>query len=196
MNGKPKEAALSEGFLTRTVACGVLFFILWLQVPASLAQADSSLARLTESFAHPPDDCRIMMRWWWFGPAITKPEIQRELEQMKAAGIGGVEIATLYPLALDEPQSGFHEPPLSFRMSISRTFALQRRKPEGLECESTLPWEVVGLLAVPTFRLRRQRVKCGSRYEPFHPGAARWRSPALDFGRAIGRRISGSRFQG
>jgi hypothetical protein len=56
---------------------------------------------------HPPDDCRLMMRWWWFGPAVTKPEIQRELEQMKAAGIGGVEIATLYPLALDNPATGF-----------------------------------------------------------------------------------------
>lgn len=49
-----------------------------------------------------------MMRWWWFGPSATKPELERELEQMKAAGIGGVEIATLYPLALDDPQGGFH----------------------------------------------------------------------------------------
>ena len=54
---------------------------------------------------------RIMMRWWWFGPAVTEPEIQRELEQMKAAGIGGVEIATLYPLALDDPASGFRNLP-------------------------------------------------------------------------------------
>ena len=28
-----------------------------------------------------------MMRWWWFGPAVTKPELQRELEQMKAEGM-------------------------------------------------------------------------------------------------------------
>lgn len=52
-----------------------------------------------------------MMRWWWFGPAVTKPEIQRELEQMKAAGAGGVEIATLYPLALEDPQAGFRNLP-------------------------------------------------------------------------------------
>lgn len=51
------------------------------------------------------------MRWWWFGPAVTKPEIKLELEQMKAAGIGGVEIATLYPLALDDPQAGFRNLP-------------------------------------------------------------------------------------
>ena len=74
----------------------------------ALGQAGSNLAQLRESFAHPPDNARIMMRWWWFGPAATKDEIKRELEQMKAAGIGGVEIATLYPLALDNPQTGFH----------------------------------------------------------------------------------------
>src|SRR5947207_2301166 len=78
---------------------------------ASLAQVAPDLARLRESFAHPPDDCRIMMRWWWFGPAVTNPEIQRELEQMKAAGIGGVEIATLYPLTLDDAESGFRNLP-------------------------------------------------------------------------------------
>ena len=25
------------------------------------------------------------MRWWWFGAAVVKPEILRELQQMKAA---------------------------------------------------------------------------------------------------------------
>ena len=97
----------------RATTFGVLLLFGFSCVPASFAQAGPSLAQLTESFAHPPDDCRIMMRWWWFGPAVTKPEIQRELEQMKAAGIGGVEIATLYPLALDDPQTGFRNPPLS-----------------------------------------------------------------------------------
>ena len=68
----------------------------------------SSLSALHDGFAHPPDDCRIMMRWWWFGPSATNPELKRELEQMKAAGIGGVEITTLYALALDDPETGFH----------------------------------------------------------------------------------------
>jgi hypothetical protein len=89
----------------------VLIFLLVrcsLLPPRSTAQQGESLALLEKSFANPPDDCRIMMRWWWFGPAVTKPELQRELEQMKAEGIGGVEIATLYPLALDDPKTGFH----------------------------------------------------------------------------------------
>src|SRR5258708_39370375 len=59
------------------------------QAPAT---GDAAVTALHEAFAHPPDDSRIMMRWWWFGPAVTKVELKRELEQMKAAGIGGVEI--------------------------------------------------------------------------------------------------------
>jgi hypothetical protein len=125
--------------LTRTMVCGVLFFLSCLQIPASLAQSDTNLARLTESFAHPPDDCRIMMRWWWFGPAVTKPEIQRELEQMKAAGIGGVEIATLYPQSLDDPQTGFHNLQyLSDEHIDALRFAAAQARALGMRVDITL----------------------------------------------------------
>src|SRR5580704_6738120 len=92
--------------------------LIWTLVQPSIsaAQQNDNIFDLEKSFASPPDDCRIMMRWWWFGPAVTKPELQRELEQMKAEGIGGVEIATLYPLALDDLKlddktTGFHNQP-------------------------------------------------------------------------------------
>ena len=42
-----------------------------------------------------------MVRWWWFGTAVEKPEILRELQQMKADGIGGAELAFVYPQVLD-----------------------------------------------------------------------------------------------
>ncbi len=48
-----------------------------------------------------------MMRWWWFGPAVERDELAREMRTMKAGGIGGVEIQPVYPLALDDPQTGF-----------------------------------------------------------------------------------------
>jgi hypothetical protein len=85
-------------------ACGCSALAQQAAPPAS----SSSVSALHDSFAHPPDDCRIMVRWWWFGPSATNPELQRELEQMKSAGIGGVEVATLYPVALDDPATGFH----------------------------------------------------------------------------------------
>jgi hypothetical protein len=46
------------------------------------------------------------MRWWWFGPAVTKPELQKELETMAANGMGGVEIQPVYPLMLDDDANG------------------------------------------------------------------------------------------
>jgi hypothetical protein len=103
------------------------------------SQVDSNLEHLREAFAHPPDDCRIMMRWWWFGPAVTKPEIEHELEQMKAAGIGGVEIATLYPLTLGDPASGFRNFAfLSDEHIDALRFANETAKKLGLRVDITL----------------------------------------------------------
>lgn len=80
-----------------------------------------------------------MVRWWWFGPAVTKPEIKRELEQMKAAGIGGVEIATLYPLALDDPQTGFRNLQfLSDEHIDAIRFATEQARRLGLRVDITL----------------------------------------------------------
>ncbi len=45
-------------------------------------------------------------RWWWFGCSVTKHDIDRQLEAMKEAGIGGVELQILYPLSEDKPEDG------------------------------------------------------------------------------------------
>src|SRR5207244_1629434 len=66
-------------------------------------QADA-LADLRRAFLAPPDDSRIMMRWWWFGPAVTRPQLERELGLMKLSRIGGVEVQPVYPLTLDDPE--------------------------------------------------------------------------------------------
>ncbi|HSN10972.1 MAG TPA: glycosyl hydrolase, partial [Propionibacteriaceae bacterium] len=54
---------------------------------------------LYAGFVEPPAGSAPMMRWWWFGPDVTDAEIDRELEAMKAAGIGGAEVAYVYPLS-------------------------------------------------------------------------------------------------
>lgn len=48
-----------------------------------------------------------MVRWWWFGPSVTKPEILREMQEMKKGGFGGFVIHYDYPMALNDPQTGF-----------------------------------------------------------------------------------------
>lgn len=103
------------------------------------ATGDAAVAALHEAFAHPSDDSRIMIRWWWFGPATTRPELKRELEQMKAAGIGGVEIATLYPLALDDPATGFRNSSyLSEEHLDALRFAAGEARRLGLRVDVTL----------------------------------------------------------
>jgi len=68
--------------------------------------ADVEIQALQDNFRNPPDDSRIMVRWWWFGPAVTTEELDRELHQMKDAGIGGFEVQPVYPLTLDDPGKG------------------------------------------------------------------------------------------
>jgi hypothetical protein len=74
-------------------------------MPASL-QAQQTIDQLRREFAAPPNDARPMVRWWWFGPAVTKEEIAREIRQMHEGGFGGFELTSVYPLALDDPQKG------------------------------------------------------------------------------------------
>lgn len=66
----------------------------------------NSAADLQQLFQTPPDDSKVMMRWRWFGPFISEPEIEREMRVMKDAGIGGFELAVVYPLILDDPARG------------------------------------------------------------------------------------------
>ena len=68
--------------------------------------ARNSLDNLRHEFQAPPENSRIMMRWWWFGPSVAHDELERELRTMKQGGIGGVEIQPVYPLALDDEAAG------------------------------------------------------------------------------------------
>jgi hypothetical protein len=61
---------------------------------------------LYRGFQNPPQDARPIMRWWWFGPSVEKPELAKELEAMRSAGIGGVEIQPVYALSVDDPAHG------------------------------------------------------------------------------------------
>src|SRR5690606_24440227 len=55
-------------------------------------------AEVLAGLARPDPSARPMMRWWWFGPDVEDEEIERELRAMAAAGLGGAEVAFVYPL--------------------------------------------------------------------------------------------------
>ena len=59
-----------------------------------------SVQDLRQGFLAPAESSRVMVRWWWFGPAVERGEVDRELEAMADAGIGGVEVAFVYPLSV------------------------------------------------------------------------------------------------
>ena len=86
--------------------CTRLLTVAGIALAVAAAACSQSPDPLRAGFLNPPPDARPLMRWWWFGPAVTKPELARELETMQKAGIGGVEIQPVYPMALDDPAKG------------------------------------------------------------------------------------------
>ncbi|MBV9307527.1 MAG: glycoside hydrolase, partial [Acidobacteriaceae bacterium] len=106
---------------------------------AGRSDPKSTIDELRRTFVSPPDDARITMRWWWFGSAITRGELERELKAMKAAGIGGVEIQPVYPLELDDPQRSIRNLPYlsdDFSEKVRLTSELARQL--GMRVDVTL----------------------------------------------------------
>src|SRR6185295_15144728 len=80
---------------TRSRATMTLAILISLVLPFTTTQTKAQvgdLADLQRRFQNPPDDSRIMMRWWWFGPSVTRTELEREMKLMKEGGIGGFEV--------------------------------------------------------------------------------------------------------
>lgn len=99
----------------------------------------TALDRLRQGFNNPSADARIMMRWWWFGAAVTKPELEREMQVMKDGGIGGFEVQPVYPLANDDPAKGLHNLPyLSDEYLDMLRFSSEKAKELGLRMDITL----------------------------------------------------------
>lgn len=113
----------------------LVFLLCLLAVPCGRGIAQE----LREGFLNPPNDARPMMRWWWFGPAVTKPELKKELETMRRVGIGGVEIQPVYPLMLDDEAKGIRNLQyLSPEFLDDVSYANQVARSLGLRVDITL----------------------------------------------------------
>jgi alpha-L-rhamnosidase len=73
-----------------------------------------------------------MMRWWWFGPSVSQTELDRELTVMADAGLSGVEVAYVYPLAGATSEFG------SDAFLADLRFAAERAHQLGLRFDLTL----------------------------------------------------------
>jgi hypothetical protein len=110
--------------------------------PVARSQApvvSDRVAEVAARYQQPPDDARVLARWWWFGPALVKPELEREILAMRAGGFGGFEIQPVYPIALNDPQMGIENTPyLSPEFLGDISFAAERARENGLRVDLTL----------------------------------------------------------
>ncbi|GAB3453633.1 glycosyl hydrolase [Massilia terrae] len=101
--------------------------------------APDSIATVAARLASPPPEARPLMRWWWFGPAVAKPELEREIRAMKAGGFGGFEIQPVYPMELDDPARGIKNVPyMSKEFLDAVSFANRTGRANGLRVDMTL----------------------------------------------------------
>jgi len=146
--------------------------------------APVSVETLRRNFANPPNEARPMVRWWWFGTAVVKPEILRELQQMKADGIQGAELAFEYPIVLDDPSKDLKNLPfLSPEMLDDVKYAQIEGRKLGLRIDVTLGsgWPYGGpatTLAEAATRLRTAQV-------PVAAGATSVNVPSLAEGESL-----------
>ena len=107
--------------------------------PLVAQDTSTSIEALRQGFLSPPPEARPMVRWWWFGAAVVKPEILRELQQMKADGIGGAELAFVYPEVLDDSSKDLKNLPfLSPEMLDAVNYAQSEGRKLGLRIDVTL----------------------------------------------------------
>src|SRR5215469_5349274 len=162
----------------------LLLVTISLGLAASPISAQTSIESIKSSFKNPPADAKPMVRWWWFGAAVEKPEILRELQQMKADGIGGAELAFVYPEVLDDPAKGLKNLPfLSPAMLDAVHYTQAEGRLLGLRIDVTLcsGWPYGGpntTLAEAAGRLRTAEV-------PVPPNTTTVAPPSLEEGEAF-----------
>lgn len=87
----------------------------------------------------PRKETRGRTRWWWYGCAVEKDELVRELNEIEQAGMGGVELQILYPLEADDEEKGIknHDYMSPEYLELIR-FAAEETEKRGMQFDLTL----------------------------------------------------------
>ena len=81
---------MRSGHLASRLAAGVLV------LHAAATTARSAPVRAETAWPAATSESRPWTRWWWLGSAVDEANLTRQLEQLAAAGFGGVEICPIY----------------------------------------------------------------------------------------------------
>ncbi|WP_328724462.1 glycosyl hydrolase [Streptomyces sp. NBC_00259] len=90
-----------RALLKMGAAAGAAAALPWGTTPEAAAAAPASGhgtgagGGLPRAFADPRPEVRPRFRWWWPDALVDTAEIEREIDQIAAAGFGGVEIAAV-----------------------------------------------------------------------------------------------------
>lgn len=111
-----------------------------LMIPSILGKLNpeirqKALDQTFEGFQNPPGSSRLFVRWWWNGNRLSAKEIIRELDVMKKAGIGGVEINPIAFPRNNDPV-GYHSMTIFSEEWLDMLeIALKAAKERGIICD-------------------------------------------------------------
>jgi hypothetical protein len=93
----------------------------------------------TSLFRDSPRSTGMTVYWVWFGPAVTRAWIDRDLANMKRASVSGATILPVYPLSPDDPAKGIRNAPLLSELFLRLIgYAAESAKELGLTLDLTL----------------------------------------------------------
>lgn len=79
----------------KVLACALAATLLGRPGNAPASTGPAGERDLFAQFQSPAVDARPFVRWWWNGGRVNEAELERQLDVLHAAGIGGVEINTI-----------------------------------------------------------------------------------------------------
>ena len=92
------------------------------------------LQEILHRIQDPPESAKGSTRWWWYGAKIDRAELAFELDEMRRAGIGGVEIQMTYPLDPGDDTVAYFSPEYFDLLD----FVLREAGKRGLAVDLTL----------------------------------------------------------
>jgi alpha-L-rhamnosidase len=137
---------MGGSFVSSPVSRKLIFLLTFLAVSSLMRASD-----LAASFAQPPDDARPWVFWHWINGNVSKPGITKDLEAMRAQGIGGVLIVDLKgdgsfipegPIKFGTPE---YWDCLKFAISEADRLGLKVRMNPGTGWSAGGPWITPGL---------------------------------------------------